>query len=140
TTSRPGSRRSSTNERWPGKSRTWIPIPRHWKTSGRDSSGSSSGASRRSPMPGLEDYESIVGSDTVDELRVLAGRLGGKSVLNVNSTAVGGGVAEILSRLVPLLRELGVDARWEVVKGGEGFHAATKRFHNALHGTPVPVT
>jgi len=91
-------------------------------------------------MPGLEDYEGIVGSDTVDELRVLAGGLGGKSVLNVNSTAVGGGVAEILSRLVPLLRELGVDARWEVVKGGEGFHAATKRFHNALHGTPVPVT
>ena len=91
-------------------------------------------------MPGLEDYEGIVGSDTVDELRALADGLGVKSVLNVNSTAVGGGVAEILSRLVPLLRELGVDARWEVVKGGEAFHAATKRFHNALHGTPVPVT
>ncbi len=90
-------------------------------------------------MPGLDDYRGIVGADTVEELRLLASRVRGKSVLNVNSTAVGGGVAEILSRLVPLLRELGVDALWEVIKGGEDFHAATKRFHNALHGADAAV-
>ncbi len=91
-------------------------------------------------MPGLDDYRGIVGVNAVEELRLLASRLAGKSVLNVNSTAVGGGVAEILSRLVPLLRELGVEASWEVIKGGEDFHAATKRFHNALHGSAVSVT
>lgn len=91
-------------------------------------------------MQGLDDYRDIVGADTLDELRLLAGRLPGRSVLNVNSTAVGGGVAEILSRMVPLMRELGLDARWEVIKGGEAFHAATKRFHNALHGAAETVT
>ncbi|HEX9426778.1 MAG TPA: glycosyltransferase [Candidatus Polarisedimenticolia bacterium] len=90
-------------------------------------------------MPGLDDYRGIVGADTVEELRLLAGRVEGRSILNVNSTAVGGGVAEILSRLVPLFREMDVDARWEVIKGGEGFHAATKRFHNALHGAGASV-
>jgi trehalose synthase len=90
-------------------------------------------------MPRLEDYRAIVGGETLEELRLLADHLAGRSVLNVNSTAVGGGVAEILSRLVPLLRELGVDARWEVIKGGDEFYAATKRFHNALHGDGVNV-
>ncbi|PYS96544.1 MAG: glycosyl transferase family 1 [Acidobacteria bacterium] len=91
-------------------------------------------------MPTLEDYRDLVGADTVEELHLLGRRLEGKSVLNVNATAVGGGVAEILSRMVPLLRQLGVDARWEVIKGGEDFHAATKRFHNALHGAAATVT
>jgi trehalose synthase len=91
-------------------------------------------------MRGLDDYRGVVGVEMVDELRRLASHLEGTSVLNVNSTAVGGGVAEILSRLVPLLRELGVEARWEVIKGGEDFHAATKRFHNALHGVSATVT
>lgn len=55
-------------------------------------------------------------------------------VQNVNSTFTGGGVAEILSRMVPLLGELGVDARWNIIKGSEGFFQVTKKFHNALHG------
>jgi len=90
-------------------------------------------------MPHLEDYRPLVGADTVEELRLLGGFLAGKSVVHVNSTAVGGGVAEILSRMVPLLHELGMDTRWEVIKGGEDFYAATKRFHNALHGDVVEV-
>ena len=52
----------------------------------------------------------------------------------VNSTAVGGGVAEILNRLVPLARELSVTIRWEVLEGGSDFFEVTKAFHNALHG------
>src|SRR3989338_5580624 len=91
-------------------------------------------------MSRLEDYRSIVGPDTLEELYLLAKHLNGKSILNVNSTAVGGGVAEILNRLVPLLCEMGINARWEVIKGGEVFYAVTKKFHNALHGDPQDVT
>ncbi|MBI3621838.1 MAG: glycosyltransferase [Nitrospirae bacterium] len=84
-------------------------------------------------MPKLEAYRDVVGAQTLEELRTLARYLEGKSVLHVNSTAVGGGVAEILNRMVPLLCELGLVATWDVIKGGEAFYAATKRFHNALH-------
>jgi len=82
----------------------------------------------------LRDYEEFVGSGTIDELQLLGERLAGKRIVNVNSTAVGGGVAEILNRLVPLVGELGVDMRWEVIKGGEEFFGLTKRMHNALQG------
>jgi len=58
----------------------------------------------------------------------------------VNSTYVGGGVAEILSHMVPLLRQLGVDARWDVIKGNEDFFRVTKKFHNALHGRAETLT
>ena len=85
-------------------------------------------------MPGLEDYRPVVGPDTIDEIYLLGRRLAGKAAVHVNSTAVGGGVAEILSRLVPLMNELGMRARWDVIKGGEAFYATTKKFHNALHG------
>ena len=82
----------------------------------------------------INDYEPIVGPQVLEELRLLAGQLSKKRVLHVNSTAVGGGVAEILSRMVPLLNELGVETRWDVIKGGEDFYAVTKKIHNALHG------
>ncbi len=85
-------------------------------------------------MAKLEEYIPIVGQSVIDDLRLLAKRLEGKSVQNVNSTAVGGGVAEILTRAVPLLKELGVNAGWDVIKGGEQFFDVTKKFHNALHG------
>ncbi len=91
-------------------------------------------------MQRLETYAPIVGEDALEELRLLARNLRGKSVLHVNSTAVGGGVAEILNRMVPLLNELGVPTRWEVIKGGEDFYAVTKKFHNALHGDPQEVS
>jgi trehalose synthase len=55
----------------------------------------------------VDDYRAIVGDDEVDELYLLAERLKGKTVQNINSTAIGGGVAEILSRMIPLLRDLG---------------------------------
>ena len=82
----------------------------------------------------LNDYESVIGSAELAELRTLAGRLQGRSVQMVNSTAVGGGVAEILNRMVPLMLELGIKVRWDVITGGEDFFAVTKAFHNALHG------
>ena len=82
----------------------------------------------------LEQYAPVVGESTVDELRLLARHLEGRRVVTINSTAVGGGVAEILSRMVPLCNELGVQMRWDVLKGGEDFFAVTKRIHNTLHG------
>jgi trehalose synthase len=88
----------------------------------------------------LDAYAPFVGQATIDELRVLGGRLRGRGIQHVNSTAVGGGVAEILSRLVPLTRELGVDVRWDVIKGGEDFFALTKRLHNGLHGAATTIT
>ncbi len=91
-------------------------------------------------MPKIADYEPIVGKNTIAELKLLATRLSGKVIQNINSTAVGGGVAEILNRMVPLLRELGVDIRWDLIKGGERFFQATKRFHNALHGKSDEIT
>jgi len=88
----------------------------------------------------VDDYRAIVGDEEVDELYLLAERLKGKSVQNINSTATGGGVAEILSRMVPLLRDLGIDAHWDVIKGNEKFFTVTKEMHNALHGLNVEVS
>lgn len=82
----------------------------------------------------IEEYAPIVGKPVIDELKLLGQKLQGKVIQNINSTAVGGGVAEILNRMIPLLKELGVDARWDVIKGGAQFFEVTKKFHNALHG------
>ncbi len=84
----------------------------------------------------LDDYEDVIGLGEIEELRALARPLRGRSVEMVNSTAVGGGVAEILNRLVPLAEDLGIPIRWDVIKGGEDFYEVTKAFHNALHGAP----
>jgi len=84
----------------------------------------------------LDNYVAVLGPAEVSELRALATRLRGHTVEMVNSTAVGGGVAEILSRLIPLLEELGLAVRWDVITGGNDFFEITKAFHNALHGGP----
>ena len=84
----------------------------------------------------LDDYSSVIGAGEVAELRTLARPLADREVIMINSTAVGGGVAEILNRLVPLAEELGIKIRWEVMMGGEDFFEVTKSFHNALHGAP----
>jgi trehalose synthase len=76
----------------------------------------------------------VVGTDVVGELYTLASHVGNRSVKMVNSTAVGGGVAEMLHRVVPLLNELGIETGWEVIKGGADFFDITKAFHNALQG------
>ena len=85
-------------------------------------------------MQGLKEYEPITGAQVIEELHLLAQKMSGMSIQNINSTAVGGGVAEILNRMIPLFSELGVKATWDVIKGGEKFFKVTKKFHNALHG------
>jgi trehalose synthase len=88
----------------------------------------------------IEDYEPIVGRGYIEELRLLGARLSGKIIQNINSTFVGGGVAEILSHLVPLCNQIGVDIHWDIIKGTGAFFDVTKKFHNALHGKQDNVT
>jgi len=87
----------------------------------------------------IEDYESIIGKSTLDELRYVADKLKGNVIQNVNSTFSGGGVAEILQNMVPLFHQLGVDARWDIIRGDNEFFEVTKRFHNALHGHKLKI-
>lgn len=82
-------------------------------------------------------YRVVVGDGPMQILEALARRLRGHRIVMVNSTASGGGVAEILHRLVPLFNELGVPTTWEVMPGDLRFHGITKTIHNALHGAPV---
>jgi trehalose synthase len=84
----------------------------------------------------LDQYAPHVGVAEIDELRALAAPLKGHRVQMVNSTAVGGGVAEILAGLLPLMGELGIQTSWDVLAGGQDFFEVTKAFHNALHGAP----
>ena len=88
----------------------------------------------------LEDYRQIVGSQVIDELLMLADRVRHLRLQHINSTSVGGGVAEILTRMVPLLRDLGIDTTWDVIKGNQAFFGVTKAFHNALHGGEETIT
>jgi trehalose synthase len=88
-------------------------------------------------MLNISDYIPIVGQAYIDELFLLAEKVGGRIIQNINSTAVGGGVAEILTRMIPLLKQLGVDARWDVIRGNERFFTITKNMHNALHGVDI---
>ena len=82
----------------------------------------------------LQDYEDVVAPGVIEELRALAAKVSGRKLQHINSTPVGGGVAELLTRMVPLFRELGVETSWDVIKGNEAFFNVTKAFHNGLHG------
>ncbi len=88
----------------------------------------------------LREHQRFVGPQAIDTLRALAAPLAGKKLVHVNSTREGGGVAEILNSMVPLMRELGVDASWEVIDGEGTFFDATKTFHNGLQGKPVELS
>ena len=84
---------------------------------------------------GIDAYREVAPKGTIDFLLRLAERARGRRFLHVNSTRYGGGVAEILTRLVPIMGELGIKADWEVIEGDPEFFATTKAFHNALQGT-----
>ena len=91
-------------------------------------------------MVSLDDYTDIVGAEVIGQLRRLAERLGPRRLVNINSTKTGGGVAEILNRVVPLLNQLGVDTRWETIQGDQEFFEITKAMHNGLQGQKVKFT
>lgn len=82
----------------------------------------------------IDLYEPFVGKEALDEIRFLARPLKNKVWANVNSTFVGGGVAEMLQSVIPFARGLGIDARWFVIEGSKDFFTVTKKFHNLLQG------
>ena len=92
------------------------------------------------PSKSLGDYAAVVGADAIDRLRAKAAPFKGARILNVNSTAFGGGVAELLYTIVPLMRDLGIDATWHLMHAPDEFFVVTKAMHNALQGAPVPWT
>ena len=88
----------------------------------------------------LENYALITGQEAIDHLRQLAEPLRGMKVVHVNSTRLGGGVAEILTKLVPFMVELGINASWEVITGDNSFFQCTKNIHNALQGNQIQIS
>jgi len=88
----------------------------------------------------LERYRPLVGEETVEAIRSLAAPLRGARVLHVNATAFGGGVAEILHTLVPLMCDVGLEAHWQVIEGSDEFFHVTKAMHNGLQGMALPFT
>jgi len=88
----------------------------------------------------LADYTHLVGRSLCDEIRSLAEGLEGLKVLHLSATAFGGGVSELLYSVVPLMRDVGIDAHWQVIIGREEFFNATKLLHNALQGHPLDLS
>jgi trehalose synthase len=88
----------------------------------------------------LNDYEPFVGSEVIAQLQRLAEPLARRRFVHINSTRTGGGVAEILTRAVPLLNQLGLETQWEVILGDPFFFEITKAMHNALQGHGVNFT
>jgi trehalose synthase len=88
----------------------------------------------------LADYTHIFGRDQIAEIRELAEPLKGARVAHISATAFGGGVAEILYTLVPLMKDVGLDVEWQIIYGREEFFHATKLMHNALQGAPDDLT
>lgn len=87
----------------------------------------------------LEEYARITGPDVIAQLQQLTRPLQGMTLVHVNSTRSGGGVAEILHKMVPLTRELGIDTQWEVISGDSEFFECTKGMHNTLQGNRIPL-
>jgi trehalose synthase len=88
----------------------------------------------------LMDYATIASRGLMDQIRGLAEPLAGKRVLHLSATAFGGGVAEILYTLIPLMREAGLETEWRVIFGHDDFFDVTKTIHNALQGSERGLT
>src|SRR3970040_2755915 len=88
----------------------------------------------------LSDYRPIIGATAFGELLAVADQLKGKRVAHVNATSYGGGVAELLHSVVPLMRDLGLDVHWFTISGSNAFFEATKTIHNALQGAEAGLT
>src|SRR5579875_3927573 len=82
----------------------------------------------------VERYRLLVGDSLMDEVAGLARDLKGVRICHINSTAYGGGVAELLGRYLPMLQGLGISAEWRLIHGDPEFFTVTKAFHNALQG------
>jgi len=91
------------------------------------------------PVKDIDKYRMLLGSEFIDEIKALTQDLKGLRLCHINSTPFGGGVAELLSSLIPLARGVGIKADWQVIRGDRRFFTVTKSLHNALQGTPYPL-
>jgi trehalose synthase len=88
-------------------------------------------------IPRIDDYDAIIGAESVDRIRSKADKLKGLRVVNFNSTYYGGGVAEMLSSLTLLMNSLGLRTEWRVIQETPNFFSITKKMHNALQGGKI---
>lgn len=88
----------------------------------------------------IQNYSQVVGQDYIDNLFNLAEKLKGIKIAYINSSAFGGGVAELLSSFIPFLQDLGLDVEWRMIFGDRAFFEITKGFHNALQGGSFKLT
>jgi len=88
-------------------------------------------------MRWLEDYREIVGDEVLHNIYQRAKRLFGKHIVHINSTYIGGGVAEMLASLIPLMNDIGIDTGWRILQGSPDFFTITKKFHNGLQGEEI---
>ncbi len=91
------------------------------------------------PVKDIDKYRMLLGSELIDEIKALAQDLKGLRLCHINSTPFGGGVAELLSSLIPLVRGAGIYADWQVIRGDRRFFTITKSLHNALQGSDYPL-
>jgi trehalose synthase len=95
---------------------------------------------RRLKLTSVEDYEPLIGGETVERLLKKVEALRDMHIVNVNSTYYGGGVAEILSSLTLLMNASGIRTGWRVIQGRPDFFSITKKMHNALQGGDINLT
>jgi trehalose synthase len=91
-------------------------------------------------MYNLENYRNIIGDKTVSEIYRKVRKFYGKHIVHINSTTYGGGVAEMLDSLIPLMNKVGIDTGWKILHGTPDFFTITKKFHNALQGESINLT
>ncbi len=85
----------------------------------------------------LEKYRAVAGTNAIHELEQISALIKGIKILHINSTKQGGGVAEILTWMIPLCQALGIETDWQVLNGNSEFYECTKSFHNGLQGRPI---
>jgi trehalose synthase len=90
--------------------------------------------SKKSLQNMMAEYMAVTSPNVIHQIEQLAAPLKGAKVLHINSTKEGGGVAEILHKLIPLKQALGIEADWDIITGNQEFYQCTKGFHNALQG------
>ncbi len=89
------------------------------------------------PSKNIDEYTRFYSVQEINHLKEMSSRIGDHSITHVNSTSIGGGVAEILYGLVPIMNSVGINARWEVIRGDDEFFRITKKIHNALQGAKL---
>ncbi|MEA2035292.1 MAG: glycosyltransferase [Euryarchaeota archaeon] len=91
-------------------------------------------------MRSLEDYRGIVSDNIIYDIHKKARELYGKHIVHINSTYQGGGVAEMISSVVPLMNDIGISTGWRILHGNSDFFTITKKFHNAMQGESIHFT